>query len=111
MTQRTVHTFLNDDVSASAGAGDIHRTDYRFDHGGLERTLTGTLTSGAEVNVYLHFYDTSASVVHLETTISAGSSSYTAATTSFVEVYTGPFQGIEVRKAGASGTATVLGIM
>ena len=39
------------------------------------------------------------------------SSSFNTATNSFSEVIVGPITGVEIRKAGASGTATVIGIL
>lgn len=112
--------FLNAATTASAGEGNRVRTDYRFDDGGIQRTLFGSLTGGAEVNVYVI---TSArggpdhddpnhqgvSITHLEVTISAGSSSFNTQTNTFAEVLNGPFKFIEVRKDGGAGTATVIG--
>lgn len=108
MTQRTVHTFFTSATAASVTGSA--RTDFRFEDGGTQRTLFGILTSGAEVNVYI-YPDSAQSIEHLESTISIGSSCYTTATNSFLEVFNGPFSVIEVRKAGTSGTATVIGVI
>lgn len=109
MGQRTKHTFLNARTTASAGS--LYQTDYRFDNGGIQRNIFGILTSGAEVNLYLTVVDGTVSVTHLEDTISADSGVFTTATNSFSTVINGPVDKVEVRKAGTSGTATVIGIL
>lgn len=117
MAQRRTYLFIEAATAVSAGAGIVIKTDYRFDDGGLQRTLFGSLTSGAEINLFLYATHTqdgqtsSVEIRHLETTISAGSSSFNAATNTFSEVITGPITAVEVVKAGASGTATVIGIL
>lgn len=111
MAQRRSHLFLNAATTASAGEDSRYLVDYRFDNGGLQRTVWGTLTSGAEVGLYYTVSANAVSVTHLETVVSAGSSSFTTATNSFVEVLNGPFKFAEVRKVGASGTATVIGYL
>lgn len=107
-TQRRKVTLLNAATTASAvGSAEI---DYRFETGGTQRLLFGTLTSGAEINLYI-YPDAEHTIEHLEAKISIGSSSYTTATNSFLEVLNGPFHSMEVRKAGSSGTATVIAIV
>jgi len=114
MAQRKAHVFFTSATSASVSGS--YQTDYRFDDGGTQRVLTGILTSGAEVNVYVitsaeNHVGTNIQFAHLETTISVGSSSYSSDTNTFAEVLNGPIQRVKVVKAGSSGTATVLGIM
>ena len=47
------HVFLNSATADTAGSGERLRTDYRYDDGGLQRTLFGTLTGGGTVGVYV----------------------------------------------------------
>ena len=99
--------------SSTASAGGTFKCDYRFDDGGSQRTLFGLLTGGAEVNVYINFYDANGalSLRHLEEVVSVGSSVYTSATQTFSLVLNGPIEEIEVRRVGTSGGATVMGIL
>jgi len=112
MQTRTKHIFLN--AATTASSSGTYPCDYRFDSGGLQRNLYGYLTSGAEINIYTNFYDPDTKTLlfsHLEDTVSAGSSSYTTATNSFATVVNGPVEAIRIEKVGASGTATVVGIL
>lgn len=103
MTQRKPITLLTSVVSASiAGSANA---DFRFEAGGHQRTLFGTLTTGQAINLYI-YPDSAHTVEHLETTISAGSSSFTTATRSFLEVLNGPFHSVEVRTAVTTAGTT-----
>jgi len=111
MALRTIYSFLTSASAVSASGG--FNTDYRFDDGTAQRTLFGTLTGGAEVNLYFSITDptTGITIRHLETTISAGSSTFSSATNSFADAILSPVTRIEVVKANASGIATVIGIL
>lgn len=112
MQTRTKHIFFT--AATTASASGAYPCDYRFDAGGLQRNLYGTLTSGAEINVYLITTDPETKlpfITHLEETVSAGSSAYTTATNSFAFVINGPCDIVKVEKVGSSGTATVIGIL
>jgi hypothetical protein len=111
MTQRKPITLITSAVSASVVGSAT--SDFRFETGGHQRTLFGTLTTGQAINLYI-YPDAAHTVEHLETTISAGSSSFTTATRSFLEVLNGPFHSIEVRTvATTAGTipTIVVGVL
>lgn len=94
-------------TTASAGNG-LARADYRFDDGGLQRTIFGTLTGGAHINLYIYPFPGDVNTKHLEAVISAGSSSFVTATNSFSDVINGPFHAIEGVKVCAGGSATLV---
>lgn len=110
MAQRIVKTLISvaTKTTPTSVVGSV-RADYRFDDGGLQRSLFGYLGTGQKINVYV-YPDEAHSIEHLETTISAGSSSYTTATQSFLEVLNGPFFAIEVRTV-TSGSAIVVAVI
>jgi hypothetical protein len=103
MTQRKPITLLSNTTAASATGSAP--ADFRFESGGHQRTLFGFLATGQEINVYI-YPDAAKTIEHLETTISAGSSSFTTATRSFLEVLNGPFHSIEVRTVVSASAAT-----
>lgn len=114
MTERTKHIFLNGATAASASA--TYPCDYRSNEGSTQRNLYGTLQSGAEINIFITVTEAGSTgapvtITHLEATLSAGSTEYTTATNSFSIVLNGPIDAIKVEKVGASGTATVIGII
>lgn len=92
-------------TSTSTGNG-LKKADYRWDDGGLQRTIFGTLTSGAHLNLFIYPYPGDTTTKHLEAVISTGSSVYVTATQSFSDVLNGPFWGVEGVKVCASGSAT-----
>lgn len=96
MTQRKPITLLTPVSMVSASVAGSAFADFRFESGGHQRTLFGILTTGQAINVYI-YPDAAHTIEHLETTISAGSSSFTTATRTFLEVLNGPFHTIEVR--------------
>ena len=91
--------------TASAGTNGIKKADYRFDDGGLQRTIFGGLQNGAAVDLYVYPIPGNTTIKHLETTISVGSSSYTSATNSFSDVLNGPFWAVEAVMISAVGSA------
>jgi len=93
--------------TSTSGTNGMKLADYRFDDGGLQRTVFGTLTSGAHLNLYVYPFPGDTTTKHLETVVSAGSSSFTTATNSFSEVVNGPFYALEGVKVCA-GTAAVI---
>ena len=97
--QLNTHTFLNGATAASASG--LFFTDYRFNDI-PERTIMGTLTSGAEVRVLAYVDPVNFLVAHTVSTVSASS---------FSLVVAGPVAAIKVEKVGASGTATVQGLV
>jgi len=108
MTQRKPVTLISNAVSASVVGSAL--ADFRFESGGHQRTLFGTLTTGQAINLYI-YPDAAHTVEHLETTISAGSSSFTTATRSFLEVLNGPFHSIEVRTAVTTAGTTLTNVV
>ncbi len=111
MTLRKPHTFLNSATAASVSS--TFPCDYKLEDNNPQRTLYGTLTGGASVNLYLTVTDPEQGTVirHLEETVSVASSAYTTATNSFAFVINGPVSIIEVVKADGTGTATVIGLV
>lgn len=93
------HTFFDGEVSASVSASYL--TDYRFG-GDTDRTLMGTLTSGAEINIYAQVDPADTGIKHLVSTVSASS---------FSLVLDGPVAKITIEKVGSSGTANVQGLV
>jgi hypothetical protein len=99
MTERNLHTFLSAATSASASA--TYKLDYRFDEAPT-RTLMGTLTAGAHLNVFGALDPTGNGVEHLISVVSASS---------FMMVIEAPLGRLRLEKVGASGTATVQGLV
>ena len=93
------HTFLS--ATTTAGTSSKYLTDYRIGDK-IERTLQGTLTSGATVQLYTHVNLTNENTRHLVSTFS---------TSSFSTVIDGPVAAVEIVKSGASGTAWVDGLV
>lgn len=93
------HTFLS--ATTTASTSSKYLTDYRIGDK-IERTIQGTLTGGAGVNIYTHVNLQNENTKHLVSTIVASS---------FSLVIDGPVAAIEVVKAGTTGTAWVDGLV
>ena len=93
---------------AVSGTNGIKKADYRFDDGGLQRTVFGTLTGDSDVELYVYPYPGDVNTRHLEVVVSTGSDTFTSVTGTFVEVLNGPFWGIQGIRVGVSGSATAL---
>lgn len=95
-------------ATASADGNGLKLADYRFKTDGENTTVFGQLTSGASINLYIYPFPGNSTIKHLETVVSAASSSFTSATNTFSEVLNGPFWGIEAEKADGTGSAIVV---
>lgn len=104
MSNRTIITLLNAATTASAAGSAL--CDYRFDQGSQNRTLALKF-SGCEIAVYRYFGD----VEHQDALVSVATTGYVSSTSTFVQVFEGPFSAIEVRKIGAGGSATAVAII
>lgn len=93
------HTFLS--AATTVSTSSKYLTDYRFNDQ-TQRTLQGTLTGGAAVNIYTYVNTQNENTKHLVSTFTASA---------FSTVIDGPVAAIEVVKAGTTGTAWVDGLV
>lgn len=94
-------------TTSASGTNGLKRADYRF-ASDQNRTIFGTLTSGAHINLYVYPFPGDTTTKHLEAVISAESSIYVSATNSFSDVLNGPFHAVEAVKVCAGGGATLV---
>lgn len=94
------------EVSTTGGNG-LKLVDYRFSDNGQAYNFYGTLSGGAHIQLYVYPFPGDTTTKHLETIISAGSTSFNATTNTFAEVLNGDFWGVEGVKVCAGGARMV----
>ena len=101
-------TFLSS-VAASI-ATEWFLVDFRF-QGIQERSIQGTKVSAASDTVHVELRTDGLDSQGATTTVITTATSWAGSVTNFSAVIRGPFQFIRIRKEGAGGAATVVGIV
>lgn len=93
--------------TSTSGTNGLKLVNYRFSENGQHYNFYGTLSGGAHINLYVFPFPGNTTIKHLETVISAGSSSFSSITNTFAEVLNGDFWGVEGVKVCAGGARMV----